>query len=925
MSSKRKGRSSANSPLVAQTATQGFISSNQDRTMKSKDIKEKTQIPSSSLPSVYSNPRFMHIVTALTGNIGRVHTRDGEVYEGVFSTFSPNFDVALSAVHKVDKDTATENKTLLETFTEDMVFQSSDIIEFRLKDVDLDYAVKDSFATDTAISSARLNGGDSFDRELEPWEGDPNEDVDLNLENGVGWDADEMFKRNEAVYGVQSTFRPNLEGYTVPLYIRDSSEFKEMEAKAARMEREIKASPTYDAAMELENIDEEEKYSAVIRPSDSRANNRSISPQSNASTGSGGKYIHPNKRKSNAGKSTRPGHHNVPPRHQASFQQQQSFEGDRDRGDREPQPQRFPPRGRTSPSAGVSHTVQSRNQQPPGPQRVTSPKSGPQQPINQNYIQQHQNTPRSQAPSSQVTGANFYKQPHSGPNYTPPSLRGPPEPVHLNGDAKGPRHNPPTPTQPATTQGAPVVIGMRLPPKQIQQKPREEQNSELKKFGQDFCLAEPASTGPPPEQKLTSSPQTAQVPTMVHPTHVPPPNMVPVSQPSATTPEEAVTRLSSPAQPTQVPVTTGDSLGSSIDENDASSVDEKDVDALTASMTKSKLNPNAKEFVFNPSAKAFTPRSPGAPTPPRSMTPQQVPISVIPSGPLSAQGLPIVQSMPVVLGTPYYPTVSGPNVGATLPMHSPVVPQQPFIPSPNTMRAYRPRVQIASSQVASVTGQPLLAPGPLPSHPFTVQYGPQGAALVTSQGAALVGTSQPFHQFSQVPIYPVRLMAQPNGVMSLVASHSYGENHQSHSNHQGHMQMTVPTPAQTPSGSNGQHPNLYQPPTPSPALHPPPQGTPTGAPPHHQQSNVIYTPQPTVVTPGNGPPPQTPMPPPGNPHGLPMVYIPPGHHHQGGMTHMLPFQQGHNGMTMGMIPQFHYIHAPVSSGQGQQHIVHQNQ
>ena len=41
-----------------------------------------------------------------------------------------------------------------------------------------------------------------------------------------GWSPEEMFRKNERDYGVTSTFKENLEGYTVQLDSKNSAEFR---------------------------------------------------------------------------------------------------------------------------------------------------------------------------------------------------------------------------------------------------------------------------------------------------------------------------------------------------------------------------------------------------------------------------------------------------------------------------------------------------------------------------------------------------------------------------------------------------------------------------------------------------------------------------------------------------------------------------
>lgn len=71
------------------------------------------------------------------------------------------------------------------------------------------------------------------EKELEPWDasasGVLNGDLEFNLEldgNANGWDPNDMFHKNETVYGVQSTFDQSLTGYTIQLQKRDTQDFK---------------------------------------------------------------------------------------------------------------------------------------------------------------------------------------------------------------------------------------------------------------------------------------------------------------------------------------------------------------------------------------------------------------------------------------------------------------------------------------------------------------------------------------------------------------------------------------------------------------------------------------------------------------------------------------------------------------------------
>lgn len=639
--------------------------------------------------------------------------------------------------HRVDQ----EGVVAVDSVVEKLIFKPQDVVSIRAKDSDLEYATHDVFQTDSAISS-KLNGNgrSAEERHLEPWDGCDGEASDAPVLNGDasledleldhranGWDANDMFRKNEEVYGVHSTYDHSLAGYTLPLQRKDTQDYRDAEAKAEEIAAEIESAATYKARIELENGDEEERFAAVVRPADGAS--------------SAGKYVIPNKRKNmQSGKLVKPGPNNggSPPAPAPSV--------------RAPPPKDKEPR---APRAGLTPPADRRHDDP-----MMSVSAGT-------------------GAKTYAAQAGGYHVPPFPPHQSHPSVSGGSK---VNGEPRGPphrqgfpphhHHNPPPPADSGPHSRPPRH---HAPPPEPR---RQDEVQELRKFGQDFKLVsaaggppvpqpQPQVQAPPPQpQQMQQQPLPPQPqPQLQPPSNPQPPLYVAQSQPPpAPSPPEVSANAGAATephakrdrppkqhtpptmhkpQPPCVPKPEPPPEERSAPSTSPPVASSPGMDRVVA-IKKSTLNPNAKEF--NPAAKPFTPRSPSTPNPSRPHTPGT------PSG---GVGMGVGMGVGVNLGGV---SVMGPGVSYVPAPHPPpqmvaAVPyammaaaaaaaQQPpaYLPHPHPALAYgaamgggagvaagggQPqlpapqqrnfrKVGVGSGmQVAAATGQPLLAPAPM--------------------------------------------------------------------------------------------------------------------------------------------------------------------------------------------------------------------
>jgi len=873
---KRKQRGGANRERVG-----GGVRSNSTRTPDRDARVQENNVSASNAAThvkeecegVYKNARFTHTVTSLIGNNIRVETQNNIEFEGILQTFSPQFEMVLEWVHQIDPK--MPDCINHETVKEKMVFPLRDIVQYYAVDVDLNFATKEEFQTDTQISN-KFNGEAPM-RELEQWMPDAGDDDMVDIEvgggNSNGWSAHEMFAKNKE-FGVETSYDPNLSGYTTQLNrnSENSAEWKEREKQAAMIAAEIEGNSNSLAAVELENGDEEEAFSAVVR--DTRA--------SPGQHDTGDKpYVPPGRRDTGGGRGAG---------------------GRGGKGARTTPPGNDDYRGNNR-GYDRSYSGNSRGGYSNDRDRYERPDYR-----NRGY-DNHSRDGHRQGPGDRDRPSPGYKKED---NKKTSPLRDHEKPVDRKKSGEGlPQRSP---------GGADIDSANRLG-----KKTREQQNSELKEFQDNFQLA----AGPPAggsKSPTSTTPRVSVKQGSQNNTPLPSPQPGSGAAPEMTTP--APPDMSSPPAPADV----------------SGSPPSSSSTPLSDSVKKSTLNPNAKEFSLNPTAKEFTPRGPARvnPTPPRPQTPNTpnsmaamaagIPQAFSQGGYITIAPAPGQMAMTqmthvnngMFVPTQPYPMMGQPNSGAGQPMASiaagqpgqPPQPQMnvnpPYIPSrpgpsqgnharqggkePNN-NGGQGRPDLPSP--LQVTGHPILAGG-TPGHQFVTGYPahqPQIYPGQPPQGPQVVRMIMPGGVHGNIiagpGIVPVMSQADSGGNTGNNQNMWTGGQSQHH-------------PPQTPP-QHGTQPNT---PAPSPGLQQMYSGPPHHQPPSYQapgQQNM-------VIIPNHGAG--------GFPQHIP-TSVPQPHAHihaHGGPNIMGPAGpvQPTTSMSGGMMPQYHYI--PQHQGGAQAHI-----
>ncbi|XP_059091878.1 ataxin-2 homolog [Tigriopus californicus] len=601
-----------------------------------------------STKGVYANKGLHYANSTLLGSTMVVETVDGSKFEGIFTSWSPELEMVLEKCHKIEAHDAPAHINPKHV-TQKLVFKPTAIVRSYCINVDLEFASKSGgesgFMTDTQITNAN---GEMNMRELEEWVPDADDDcdgLDLNSSSGKGWNAEEMFALNEQRHGVTTTYKDTLEGYTYQIKDSESLEFREREARADSIAREIQGNMASHRQVELENGDEEAMFSAVDRSQSKDRIKKDHSPQS-ARDQSGGqsKYVPPARRQNSlnkgshaggpmggSGRHYQQGHmHSTPPPNQNSNQHHtgRDYHAHRDRdhhghGGHDDFGRGGHGGGGPSPHQGNgSRQSYERRQQGNNNYSGSSntPNSGSSSLVNNNNSSSSTSNAANNAPGHNNNSSSSNNNIREANAKTSPQSSGSANPSRLDNKEN---------SKDTSNRGPHATAGvLRGPPPNFAPSPaasgksQAEHVSELKDFHVNFKMAGQHNL-PPPLPQAASSSQTSQ----------PPPVNVPPAQ-------TAAARTSSPM---------GVSASSGVNEQQNS---QKDVPYASPNQgegsgsvkgpalkpepasnegvevaKKSTLNPNAKEFNFNPNAKAFVPSGPsggrpsGATPPARPQTP----------------------------------------------------------------------------------------------------------------------------------------------------------------------------------------------------------------------------------------------------------------------------------------------------------------
>ncbi|XP_065055165.1 ataxin-2 homolog isoform X1 [Rhopilema esculentum] len=232
--------------------------------------------PQDSSAHDYSNSYVGDSILHLVGCSVHVQTVDGQIYDGILESVSPKFTFCLRNAHLLANANQSKEYNINPTKGDlsDVSFELRNVLCIKCKNVDWDYARKDTFLTDGMISG--VNGPSSTERELEPWQDWKDDSLALGeLERAVnlvrpsnGGDSYSDLKRaNEEKFNYKSSFsEASLGLYMDEIETHDQEVYKMRSLEAEQIAREIAGDDTHVHHDKLDSgASEEDKFSSVRR------------------------------------------------------------------------------------------------------------------------------------------------------------------------------------------------------------------------------------------------------------------------------------------------------------------------------------------------------------------------------------------------------------------------------------------------------------------------------------------------------------------------------------------------------------------------------------------------------------------------------------------------------------------------------------
>ncbi|XP_077305728.1 ataxin-2-like protein isoform X3 [Lithobates pipiens] len=689
---------------------------------------------------VYNNSRMLHFLTAVVGSTCDVKVKNGTTYQGVFKTLSSKFELAVDAVHKKTTDQAVGPKR--EDIVDTMIFKHSDVVLVHFHNVDFNYATKDKF-TDSAIATNSKVNGEHKDKVLMRWDGGETNPDDYDLESDMvsvdcmdgksnGWDANDMFKFNEDNYGVKTTYDSSLSSYTVPLEKDNSDEFRQREARATQLAREIESSPQYRARIAIENDDgrtEEEKHSGVQRPSSDRdspsfgsRDAKYVPLPQRVRDGSRGGLRTNSSRGGRSGMGPLPSRstpQHYPETSSSPVSEQRGINGGPSR--MSPKAQR-PMRGSKTMSSPSSRPIEV-STSPSAASRVYTPLS----PKSVSSASSMDSSSQASTPDSRPAAETNVIKP-SSPKAATPATIGEGKEIQVS-----------VVKEPSRTLEQTAPSDVKPPPKVLQTEQKRNQLDELRKFGAEFRLQPSAC----PEPNVESFPSRQKEPLetkILKQEGTASDSMEPqdlgqkVPEPVEEVKEDRVCEIIEPMEEAGSPV-------------GKTEVEEKEEPVVYDQVKKSTLNPNAKEF--NPKSllavnkATSTPTSPG---PRNHSTTTTIPMQ---SGVYSPY-------LPYIHQIHMSPAVQAPQM-YQYPVSNSVPGQQgKYRAKGPTQRAEQQNAAPPIMQAAAAAGPPLVAATPYSSY---ISYSPQ-------QFPGQPTMMQPMAHYTSQPMFAQMLQGNPRMLTS---------------------------------------------------------------------------------------------------------------------------------------------------------------